>query len=108
MKKYPITYKNELYEVRWETLGWFNFIFIYKETTSKLLKRKIYKQIYYEYEDIINNHIKNISKNDPTFYIEQAKTIFKRWEQSESYKINQELIEQNKQQTLAEWDGVIE
>ena len=112
MKKYPITYKGELYEVRWETIAWFPYILIYKETTSKFLKRKVYKQVYSEYEYDVNKHMKILHKqyllDDPNLYIEQAITIFKLWEQSETYKNNKELTKQIQQQKLAEWDGVIE
>lgn len=108
MKKYPITYKGELYEVRWETPGWFPVITIYKETTSKFLQLKIYKEVYWEYEYNIDQHIKNIQEDDPNYYIEQAKTIFKLWEQDIEIKAKSKLIEQNKQQALSEWDGVIE
>lgn len=108
MKKYPITYKGELYEVRWENLGWFPAIFIYKETTSKFLKRKVYKEVYCEYEYNIDKHLKNIQEDNPNYYIEQAKTIFKLWELDMENKVKSKLIEQNKQKTLTEWDGVIE
>ena len=104
MKKYPITYKNERYEVRWQTSGWFPHIIIYKETT--FLNIKIYKEIFSRHEYIVNEYI-SLSENDPNYYIEQAKTIFKLWEQSETYKNNKELTRQAQQQKLAEWDGVI-
>ena len=106
MKKYPVTYKGELYEVRWETLGWFPIITIYKETTSRFLKRKIYKKIYVEYESIIDKHI-TISRNDPNYHIEQVKTIFKLFEQETEAKIKSDLSKQKQQQALAEWDGII-
>ena len=32
MKKYPIIYQGEKYEVRWDTFGILNYISIYKET----------------------------------------------------------------------------
>ena len=112
MKKYPITYKNELYEVRWDNPTWIPTISIYKETTSKFLKRKVYKQVYSEYEYDVNKHMKILHKqhllDDPNYYIEQVKTIFKLWEQSETYTKHQKLTKQTQQQKLAEWDGVIE
>lgn len=58
MNKYPITYKGELYEVRWETIGFVPRIIIYKETISKFLKHKIYKEIYCECEYDVDKHLK--------------------------------------------------
>ena len=78
MKKYPITYKGELYEVRWETIGFVPRITIYKVTTSKFLKFKIYKKMYRESEYDVNKQLDRPNLlDDPIYYIQQVKTIFK-------------------------------
>jgi hypothetical protein len=102
MKKYPVTYKGQLYEVRWKDAGWFPAIMIYKQITLKFLKLKIYKQIYYEHTCDINKHIA-IQKSNPNYYIEQIKELFRLYEED----IKQTEIESIKQQTLSNWDGIL-
>ena len=106
MKKYPVTYKGQIYEVRWEDARWFPAIMIYKQITLKFLKLKIYKQIYYEYTCDINKHIA-IEKSNPNYYIEQVKTIFYLYEQFLENKKQSQQIESIKQQTLSNWDGIL-
>ena len=103
MKKYPITYKNELYEVRWEGTC-IPYITIYK--VSKFLKLKFCKGIFSVNEYRIAEHI-NIPTDHPNYHIEQIKTIFKLWEQETEEKIKSALAKQKQQQTLKEWDGII-
>lgn len=105
MKKYPITYKGEFYEVRWED-SCIPYITIYKVKTSKFLKLKIYKEVFIEYEFKINKYI-NILSDHPNYHIEQAKTAFKLWEHKTECKIKSTLSKQKQQQILKEWDGII-
>lgn len=107
MKKYPVTYKGKEYEVRWEQIGCLNYISIYEVIEGRIFKRfKIYKSVYSELKSTIDE-VMYMSKNDPTYYIEETKTLFKFWERSKKRKQEKEDIEANKLKALEEWDGEI-
>lgn len=103
MKK-QVTYKGKEYEVRWEKVRQLDYIVIYEVNIKRI---KAYKEIYNYPLYFLNEYIK-ISIDDPNVYIEQVKTLFKLWEGSEERKKQKEEIENNKQQALNEWDGVID
>lgn len=116
MKKYPVTYKGETYEVRWEKRGLLDLLVIYKVNT----KRKFfcrYEEVYSEYDvrrifnyDAYKNYL-NISRAnyDPSKeYIYQAKLLFLLWEKTKK-SINKRLELENKQkQALENWNGEVE
>lgn len=102
MKKYPVIYKGNKYEVRWEE-DIYNCITIY-EVKDGIFKR--YKEIYSILEEIVIE-VLYLSKNDPNYYIEEIKKAFEFWERRQKTQKEKELIEANKQKSLEEWDGVI-
>ena len=109
MKKYPVTYKGKEYEVRWEyggREGLITHIYIYEVFTSAILKRKSYRYKY-DVPRFMMDKIITLSKDNPNYYIEEAKTIFEIWERDEEDKQKAEMIKANKEKALEEWDGVI-
>ena len=109
MKKYPVTYKGKEYEVRWEQHLCSDDISIYEVIERKILWKtfKIYECIYSEPEETIDE-VLYLSKNDPNYYIEETKKLFEFWERAQKKDKEKELIEENKQKSLEEWDGVVE
>lgn len=106
MKKYPVTYKGKEYVASWGNILDVDCLFISEIFISKIFKRKIYKNVYMEREDFIDE-LTECSRDNPNYYIEQIKTLFKAWEKYGSIKKETVTIEENKQKALAEWDGVI-
>ena len=108
MKKYPVTYKGKEYEVRWEKGSVFGRLYdnlsIYE--VRKIFKIKTYKEVYCEYEWEVDKYI-NVPNSSPDYYIEQVKVLFELWEYSMESKRQKKIIEENKRNALAEWDGVI-
>ena len=109
MKKYPIYYKGKEYEVRWEESRrsyspLCTTLCIYEVKT--IYKFKVYKKVFSFDEDLIKDFldIKKIHPNNPNYYIEEIKRLFKLWGREIEYK----KIESSKEQALANWDGVIE
>lgn len=106
MKKYPVTYKRTEYEIRWEDVVGINYICIYKVFKCKAIRRKFYIYKYGTPRFIVDAEIP-IFEDDPNYYIEEAKTIFKIWERDEEDKQKAETIKANKEKALEEWDGII-
>lgn len=106
MKKYPVTYKNKKYEVRWGS-NFIPFISIYEE--RYFLGLKYFKEIYNIYEYELEDYLRKcgIFDTNPNYYIEQAKAIFYLMEQEKTYKAYIKETEQNKRTNLENWDGVL-
>lgn len=105
MKK-QVTYKGKEYKVRWEKTGFMNYIEIYDVTDRTIFGQ--YKRLYSEAEHVVNKYMGSVSGSDPNLYIKQIKVLFKLWEDSEKYKKQSEKIENDQQQALNEWNGVID
>ena len=109
MKKYPVTYKEKEYEVRWEHNLCFNYVTIYK--VNKILGIKYCVQVYSVCEYDLERYliIKNIYKEDnPNYHIEEVKALFDLMELEIITERNKKESEKIKQQALIEWDGVID
>ena len=107
MKKYPVTYKGNKYEVRWEEGICGDRISIYELVESRIFKRfKTYECVYSLPEETIDE-VMYMSKNDPMYYIEETKKLFEFWERSEKRKQEEEKIEANKLKSLEEWNGYV-
>ena len=114
MKKYPVTYKGNKYEVRWEEGIEGNRIVIYEVIEGIKFKERVifkrfktYKCVCSINEETIDEVI-HMSKNDPSYYIEEIKKLFEFWERKQKYNREAEKIKANKLKALDEWDGVIE
>ena len=107
MKKYPITYKNKEYMVRWTHDDWGTPYLIAYEI-KKVWKFKIPVEIYRAYECEIEKELNdhNIYKNkvEPYYYKEQIQSLFRLMELY-NYK---NALEEERVTKLKEWDGIIE
>ena len=105
MKKYPVIYNGKEYEVRWSTLFYVDYLTIYE--IKKIFGIKYRTEIYSEKEDTINKILNNIDKSykdDPNYYIEEIKCLFRQVEiENDIYK-----TKSKQKQALKEWDGVID
>ena len=105
MKKYTVIYNGKEYEVRWSTLFYVDYLTIYE--IKKIFGIKYRTEIYSEKEDTINKILNNIDKSykdDPNYYIEEIKCLFRQVEiENDIYK-----TKSKQKQALKEWDGVID
>lgn len=109
MKKYPIIYKREKYEVRWESDLLFDCVTIYKE--DRILGIKYYKQVYSideHYLRIYLNEIGIYKEQNNNFYIDEVKYLFKLMEEDILAKELRVKREKTQKEKLKEWDGVID
>lgn len=120
LKKYPVIFNGEEYEVRWEKVfdpnryhkystdrGYVDTMVIYKVTKRKsFIEYVVYKQVFSQREKGIIDELqsKGFTNLYPNFYIEEVKALFKKYQD----QLDKELRERNKVQNLKEWDGVIE
>lgn len=103
MRKYPITYKNKEYEVRWEQ-DFFCCVSIYEK--RKLLGISYFKRMYSEYEHDLRRYLL-IDKNNANYHIEEVKALFDLWEAHIELNKEEERVVSMQLKSLAEWDGVI-
>ena len=124
IKKYPVFYQGEEYEIRIElekiysVLGFYlgRYIVIYKVTKSpsrffnkKQDKIKLkYKKVCSVILDNIEREINKICPTDENYYIELFKYAFKRYISERDKEIAAKNIENKKLKALEKWDGVIE
>ena len=123
LKKYPVTYQGQEYEVRWEVdsiyRDWSDIpdklisLYLYKvderKRFSRILGKKKYTEIYSSNKKVIDGYIAGyIKKNNPgLLLIEEVNALFKNYI-SEQDKINkQELLNQIQIKELSKWDGII-
>ena len=109
MKKYPVIYKEKEYEVRWETVFYQNYLSIYE--VRKTFGIKYFKEICNEHESVVKEILKDvceISKDDPNYYIEEVKCLFKLMELEIEKQKKKETNENTQKKALADWDGVID
>ena len=114
MKKYPITYKNKEYEVRWEEgslLGkhFYDHITVYE--VKKILKNyKYYKEVYSVNENYLMDYLSSIHiyKDNPNYYIEEIKCLFNLMEYDASKKEKANKEKYTKEKALEEWNGILE
>jgi hypothetical protein len=102
MKKYPVHYKGKEYEVRWEHRGYIAFITIYEVRRKKAFK---YKEVFSIKAKSLNQRF---FMDDPLFYVKEVKLLFDLWEKRTDENNKKELIQQLKEETLENWDGIIE
>lgn len=112
LKKYPVTYKGKVYEARFID----NKLKLY-EVTKGLFGIRKRKYVDSASIKLLNDCLDDlgIPLDSPTIHIDQIETLFKLWErQKEKHKISEErrkqrlITQQIQEQTLAEWDGVVE
>lgn len=115
--KYPVTYKDEEYEVDIEitSYGSIDGISIYKPHLG-IFKKKKRNLIYVAYRDDILDKFNDldIRPNSPTKYIDAIKITFQLYEENERRKeaqakrdLEYRQARERRAQKLAEWDGVI-
>ena len=131
LKKYPVTYQGEEYEVRWEVDSLYSGIpnieidddhikiILYKVETrqgiSRILGKKKYIEIHYLYKDsvpmaaVLTGMIKYLNEFivDDNLFITEATVLIKDYER-ELNKIKQELcLEKRQKDRLEQWNGII-
>ena len=114
LRKYPIVFRNQEYEVRWtEKTIYYEFwsetypeMMIYEVT--KWLFGKKYKLKYSRHEDDITSSLDaTIKDDDPDYYIEEVKELFRKWKHELDKETKKEIIKTAKEQKLLNWDGII-
>ena len=112
LKKYPITYKGQKYEVRWEGMeyGADHITVCIYQVTKYIFGIKTYKYIYGNYEYYIKDILEDskITYDSKDIYIEEIKMLFKLWETRKEIDEEKERIKRSKENALKEWNGVIE
>lgn len=131
LKKYPVIYQGEEYEVRWEVDSLYSGIpnieiddshiklILYKVNErhgiSCLLGKKKYIEIHHLYKDsvpmaaVLTGMIKHIDEFivDENLFITEATVLIKDYER-ELNKIKQELcLEKRQKDRLEQWNGII-
>ena len=110
LKKYPVTYKGEKYEVRWEPVSDYDEslkLTIYKVERKQWLFgiKTIYTPVFYEYQSVIKIRLeyyyRNMSKED--LYINEVKALFDFYEED----LKKKKLEKEQKERLEAWDGVI-
>lgn len=114
LRKYPITYNNEIYEVRWEqqrtSVTTFTIkCIIYKVTGKKLLRPKLKYTKVFELPEKTIKHIVSLENdmtdnNDQNYLIKEVKVLFRFYES----ELAKQSFKQIQEEALAEWNGVIE
>ena len=107
MKKSPVTYNNETYEVRW----WhniFDYIGLYKVYPNRILfkKERVYtlNLVYMSKEEIEE---KLHCKIDPEeLYIYQAKLIVHLYNEYLEETARKKILKETRKDTLKGWDGI--
>lgn len=113
MRKYPVTYKGNTYEVRWEEGVCGDRIAIYEIIEGRIFKRfKTYECIYSVLEEEVKKFM--LPSEDYDYYIKEIKMLFylyecenERKERENLRKQEEEKNEAAKMKALEEWDGVI-
>ena len=79
---------------------------IWKESRCPAWSMELFndwEQVFCYSESYIKEHI-NIAEDDPNYYIEEIKELFKVYQK----QLDKEETERNKLKALEEWNGVIE
>lgn len=115
MNKYPVTYKGQEYEIRWEKDYYRSHytmcINIYEVIKGKNLFRK---EIIIMYEKIDSYSKEDIDKeiacspSDIDLYIKEAKCALNKTIKKIEKEQQKELLEQQRKQALKNWDGNME
>ena len=111
--KYPVTYREKEYEVRWVKELW-DLIRIYEVKTYKFkifkdFKIKRHKLVYVIDETDIGNYLfdNGVKNNDPNYFIKEIEALFEFYEYSNRKEIEKAETEIKQKKALEKWDGVI-
>ncbi len=113
IKKYPIFYQGEEYEIRIERpyfklWNFTKYVCIYKVTRKKWFwKEKLSYELVDNIELDFFNCYEDIDPKSETYYIELFKAAFNLYLRYENKKLEGEKIESTQLNKLKEWDGVI-
>ena len=112
-KKYPVTYREKEYEVRWEKELW-DYLRIYEVKTYKfkildLLKITKLKLVYNICEADIKNYLfdNGVKDNDPNYFIKEIEALFEFYEYSNRREIEKAETDIKQKKALEKWDGII-
>lgn len=112
LRKYPVTYKNKVYEARFTN----EFITLY-EVTEGLFRIKKYSYVDSFTMKCLDAHLEDmeVSMDSSTIHIERIKMFFKlleieqiKFEAYEKERKHRLVTEQIQRQVLENWDGIIE
>ena len=122
LKKYPVTYQGQEYEVRWEVDSIYRYcsdisnvtsLYLYKvderKGFSRILGKKKYTEIYSSSKKVIDEYIAGyIKKDNPELLlIEEVNVLFKSYISEQDIINKRELLKQIQIKELSEWDGII-
>lgn len=103
MKKYPVMYKGEEYEVRWKQMFGIPHVTLYK--VKKLFKIKRCKYVYGEIEIILDD-LYGIDSFNINYRISQAEAIVCKYDKIMENNIKKNKLEFEQAVMLSGWDGV--
>lgn len=111
IKKYPIYYKDEEYEIRIERPYISMYIFDEYITIYKVTKRKWFGKTKLIYEPVERYNMDFITVegngNGEDYYIILFKEVFNMYLESSEYYRKKEELKNKQLKALKEWDGVI-
>lgn len=111
LKKYPVKYKGQKYEVRWEGFEYGkHYIRLCIYEVTNIFGIKIYKYRYDNYQCYIDELLEelHIPSDHNEIYIEEIKMLFKLWENKQEREEAKNRVKRNKENALKQWNGVIE
>ena len=106
IKKYPVFYNGEEYEIRIENEVFVNIYKVKKHYNIFHIEKIKYIKVYY---DFLNRIISSVSLTnaDEDYYIKIFKTAFKLYLKSIKIKSEKEKRKNKQLTALQEWDGII-
>lgn len=109
IKKYPVFYNGEEYEIRIENGALLDYVYIYKVKKHYIFNIKITRhiQVYDVVLDALVNYNK-IAKTSEDYYIKIFKTAFEMYLRSIKIESEKKGLKNKQLAALQEWDGFIE
>lgn len=109
IKKYPVFYQGEEYEIRIENGEISDYVYIYKVKKHHIFNIKITRhiQVYMELLDFIVNYNK-IVKTSEDYYVKIFETAFEMYLISIKIESKEKELKNKQLTALQEWDGIIE
>lgn len=131
LKKYPVTYQCQKYEVRWEVDSLYSGIpnieiddshiklILYKvkerNGIDRILGKKKYTEVHHLYKDsvamaaVLTGMIKHLDEFivDENLFITEATVLIKDYERKQNKINSKETQRQNRENKLEQWDGII-
>ena len=121
IKKYPVFYQGEEYEIRIEEIWYkepfydylcWEYIVIYRSTVGYHLSKIFNKDAVFRYKrySVRLNYIKekyHLTESDENYYVDLFKCAFKEYLNEHKKDIDDEITNNKQIKALENWDGVI-